>query len=114
MNLKYPLYKKTDIELGLKDMTIEYAIQWTRNSMCFGNYNGIRKFYDYFRDERCIAGEIAIKAMKNQIPHKVNMTEFYNSALCPSCRELFERSMDNWGSPYCQYCGVKLDWSEEE
>lgn len=57
------------------------------------------------------AMEIAIKALEKQIAkkHKERDCIGFNTLVCPVCKDplyLFE--------PYCDNCGQKLDWSDEE
>lgn len=83
-------------------------------------YEEARKSLRYLISDKCTDTqsdyidelELAIECIEKQIPHKVDTKTFYYGTLCPSCGELFERHMDNWKSPYCQYCGVKLDWGK--
>lgn len=90
-------------------MTLEEAIreiEWIKEKGFVADKNIIGT-------ERIIeACEMAIESIEKQIPYKVDTKTFYSGTLCPSCKELFEKHMDNWKSPYCQYCGVKLDWGE--
>ena len=37
----------------------------------------------------------------------------YDYAECPICGHDFEYGINDWGSDYCQKCGQKLDWDEE-
>ena len=60
------------------------------------------------------AREIAIDALKKQIPMKAVGTH-YAHMRCPSCNHRIpsgggssSRRRDNW----CNYCGQKIDWSE--
>lgn len=82
--------------------------------------------YDYQCDKDCEAcglnyeqgtvGEhneavtMAINALEKQIPKKPIFTEDKQFALCPCCdmKGLIDKQK------YCDYCGQKLDWSDEE
>ena len=55
--------------------------------------------------------EMAINALEKQIPNKPKERDYigYNTLVCPVCKGalyLYE--------PYCDNCGQKLDWSDEE
>ena len=57
------------------------------------------------------AFQIAINALEKQIPkkHKEKDCIGFNTLACPECKMalyLYE--------PYCDNCGQKLDWSDEE
>lgn len=54
--------------------------------------------------------EIAIQALEKQIPKKPDFTEDKEFALCPCCngKGLLNKQK------YCDNCGQKLDWSDEE
>ena len=61
------------------------------------------------------AVEIAVKAMRKQIPMKP-IGEHYAHMRCPSCNHRIpsglgssSRRRDNW----CNYCGQKILWSDE-
>jgi len=59
---------------------------------------------------------LAIEALEKQIPRKA-IGEHYAHMRCPSCNHRIpsglgssSRRRDNW----CNYCGQKILWSEEE
>lgn len=54
--------------------------------------------------------EVAINALEKQIPKKPDFTEDKEFALCPCCNGngLADKQ------EYCDNCGQKLDWSDEE
>nr|DAH78426.1 MAG TPA: zinc-ribbon containing domain protein [Caudoviricetes sp.] len=54
--------------------------------------------------------DVAIQALEKQIPKKVLSTQDKEFALCPCCNGngLFNKQK------YCDNCGCKLDWSDEE
>lgn len=56
------------------------------------------------------AKNIAVQALEKQIPKKPDFTEDKEFALCPCCngKGLFNKQK------YCDNCGQKLDWSDEE
>lgn len=56
------------------------------------------------------ARDLAIKALEKQIPKKPDFTEDKEFALCPRCngKGLLDKQK------YCDNCGQKLDWSDEE
>lgn len=53
---------------------------------------------------------LAIQALEKQIPKKPDFTEDKEFALCPCCNGngLTDKQK------YCDNCGQKLDWSDEE
>ena len=53
---------------------------------------------------------LAIKALEKQIPKKPDFTEDKEFALCPCCngKGLLNKQK------YCDNCGQKIDWSDEE
>lgn len=53
---------------------------------------------------------LAIQALEEQIPNKPDFTEDKEFALCPCCngKGLLDKQK------YCDNCGQKLDWSDEE
>lgn len=54
--------------------------------------------------------DVAIQALEKQIPKKPDFTEDKEFALCPCCngKGLLDKQK------YCDNCGQKLDWSDEE
>lgn len=56
------------------------------------------------------AADVAIQALEKQIPKKPDFTEDKEFALCPCCngKGLLDKQK------YCDNCGQKLDWSDEE
>lgn len=56
------------------------------------------------------AKNIAVQALEKQIPKKPDFTEDKEFALCPCCngKGLLNKQK------YCDNCGQKLDWSDEE
>ena len=46
--------------------------------------------------------DIAVSALEKQIPKKPRKTK--TEIVCPTCATLVG------SSPYCRYCGQKLDW----
>lgn len=55
-------------------------------------------------NNECI--ELCKKALEKQIPKKPRKTR--TEIVCPTCATLVG------SSPYCRYCGQKLDWSDTE
>lgn len=53
---------------------------------------------------------VAVKALEKQMPNKPDFTEDKEFALCPCCngKGLLNKQK------YCDNCGQKLDWSDEE
>lgn len=56
------------------------------------------------------AKNMVIQALEKQIPKKVLSTQDKEFALCPCCngKGLSDKQK------YCDNCGCKLDWSDEE
>ena len=54
--------------------------------------------------------EMIVQALEKQIPKKPDFTEDKEFALCPCCngKGLLNKQK------YCDNCGQKLDWSDEE
>lgn len=54
--------------------------------------------------------KIAIQALEKQMPKKPDFTEDKEFALCPCCngKGLLDKQK------YCDNCGQKLDWGDEE
>lgn len=61
--------------------------------------------------------EIAIQALEKQIPNKVVKESKWN-CFCPCCGKSAytdcEDGYYNYSLDYCNGCGQKLDWSDEE
>lgn len=53
---------------------------------------------------------ISIQALEKQIPKRPDFTEDKEFALCPCCNGKGLSDKQN----YCDNCGQKLDWSDEE
>lgn len=56
------------------------------------------------------AVKMAIQALEKQIPKKPYFTEDKEFALCPCCNGKGLFNMQK----YCDNCGQKFDWSDEE
>lgn len=73
-----------------------------------------------FDDTDCALGQAfskAIKALEKQIQKKPKMRHVkkydgYNDGWCPSCGDYIQET--DFDKKFCQDCGQKLDWSEEE
>ena len=64
-----------------------------------------------FTEDDYKANEMAIKALEKQIPKKPEEMDCigFDTLVCPKCKialYLYE--------PYCDNCGQKIDWSDEE
>lgn len=55
------------------------------------------------------AYDVAINALEKQIPKKPKTDDRYVMYICPWCNDFVKVSHN-----YCQNCGQKLDWSDEE
>ena len=51
----------------------------------------------------------SIEALEKQIPQKPKMDDTYVIYICPCCNNFIKLCKN-----YCEYCGQKLDWSDEE
>lgn len=60
--------------------------------------------------KRAEALDMAIQALEKQMPKKPDFTEDKEFALCPCCngKGLLDKQK------YCDNCGQKLDWGDEE
>lgn len=56
--------------------------------------------------------DMAVEALEKQIPKKPDYEDY--DAKCPVCGHEFENNVNDWGCSFCQGCGQKLDWSDEE
>ena len=96
-------------------ITPDEAIKLVDDRMCYGR----GKWSEHHKpeiDEYWQAGELAMDALKKQIPMKAVGTH-YAHMRCPSCNHRIpsgggssSRRRDNW----CNYCGQKIDWSDYE
>ena len=59
--------------------------------------------------KRAEAIDMAIKALEKQIPKKIVKHD-----KCPVCNNNQSTTWYYVGASYCEYCGQKLDWSDEE
>ena len=98
-------------------MTTEEAIKQLEydKAMClFNPMTGEEKPMNEDCRKSAEADGLAINALKKQIPMKAIGTH-YAHMRCPSCNHRIpsgggssSRRRDNW----CNYCGQKIDWSE--
>lgn len=80
--------------------------------------------YRHISKELTEANGIAIEAIEKQIPKKVvrihsKYQRGYNDEfLCPCCGKSAETDcgdpFENYGLDWCNSCGQKLDWSDDE
>ena len=72
-----------------------------------------------FQDYSGTPYELAIEALKKQIPKKPiyygdgysDGKLVYDMAECPTCgKYTFEEDINDWGCNYCPECGQALDW----
>lgn len=75
-----------------------------------------------FVDERTKrAFDMAIEALKKQIPSKVNYIGdgyadgelVYDEAECPSCGYIFDDCESDWERKFCPECGKALEWDSD-
>lgn len=104
--MKIATQQKTGRFLNEED--IKYAINLIKR--CKKRKSGYRE-----RDYE--AFDIAIKALKSQVPKRVKydnipVTVCTEYAFCPGCTVMFSRGQWEWGYEFCRRCGQRLDWSE--
>ncbi len=63
-----------------------------------------------FTEDDYKANEMAVQALEKQVPKKPDFTEDKEFALCSCCngKGLLDKQK------YCDNCGQKLDWSDED
>ena len=94
-------------------ITPDEAIKWINDRMCYGR----GKWSEHHKpeiDEYWQAGELAIKALKKEIPKKpIHVRTFKELGIefckCPNCG--FIRRKDLFPQ-YCEFCGQAIDRSE--
>lgn len=89
-------------------MTESEAIEKLKNMRLFMQIMDKNSEHKFPEDDYK-TNEMAIQALKKQIPMKPDFTEDKEFALCPCCngKGLLDKQK------YCDNCGQKLDWSEE-
>ena len=85
-------------------MTESEAIEWQKS---------FKKTYKSFPKDVDDACDMAIQALEKQIPKK---PIFYaHDYYCSVCNSIVGNNEFEWKRfKYCDTCGQKLDWSEEE
>ena len=83
-------------------MTENKAIEFIKERIALidSNYTDILDYKE--------ALQISVKALEKQIPQKPKTDDRYVIYICPCCNNLIKLCKN-----YCEYCGQKLDWSEE-
>lgn len=77
-------------------------------------------FQRYDADECSCALQMAIQALAKQMPMKAIILkgDYVNTCTCPHCKRFLcfyqDASFIRYEKMYCNHCGQKLDWSEEE
>lgn len=96
-------------------MTEQEAIKWINDRMRYGRGKWSKNHQPEY-DEYWQAGDIAIDAVKKQIPMKP-IGNYYAHMKCPACNHRIPSGMgsssrrrDNW----CNYCGQRIDWTKGE
>ena len=89
-------------------MDAKEAIEYLKNE------RGLRaSFSNVSNMTRAFVNEAAIKALEKQIPKKpVGDLDSVPHYRCPNCQAGVVLYRDSTKFPCCQYCGQKLDWSE--
>lgn len=71
--------------------------------------------YSNYSEETIAALEIAIEAVKVQIPQKP--LHIHKNYYCPVCKEkgwiMWDDAVPNDFDNYCRQCGQAIDWSEK-
>ena len=75
-----------------------------------------------FTEDDYKTNEIAIQALKKQIPKKPIMKQYFENLeeeylCCPTCGEILTDRIPGDNKTFyfhCMNCGQKLDWSDEE
>lgn len=86
-------------------MTENEAIELFKKRLAFIKEHYPEEVKDYEE-----ALEIGIQALEKQMPKKPDFTEDKEFALCPCCNGKGLFNMQK----YCDNCGQKLDWRDEE
>ena len=97
-------------EIGVIKMTYEEAKAIMGNLVYLYRLSG----------DRLLAWDIAIEALKKQIPEVpnyegdgyINGELIYNTWICPCCGRHYEIDYDHY--VYCPECGQLIDWSPLE
>ena len=84
-------------------MTENKAIEFIKERIALidSNYTDILDYKE--------ALQISVKALEKQIPRKPKTNDNYIMYICPCCNNFIKLCRN-----YCEYCGQKLDWSDEE
>ena len=67
----------------------------------------MQRTFTYGSDAKILG--MAINALEKQIPKKPKTNDNYIIYICPCCNNFIKLCKN-----YCEYCGQKLDWSDEE
>ena len=94
------------------------ALEWIKE------LKGSEEILEFYYPESFIkACDMAVQALKKQIPRKPRKTDSYRGVLkrvyayvCPTCGNVcLEKYMnERQNTMFCWNCGQKLDWSDEE
>ena len=75
---------------------------------------GLKNIVEYWcnRPEEIETAKLAIAALEKQIPKKPErLNSFRSIGKCGGCERVISTRT---ASVYCQYCGNKVDWGNEE
>ena len=97
-------------------MTESEAVEKLKNMRLFMQIEDKSNDFKFAEDDYK-ANEMAIQALEKQIPKKV-VKDRKRSYKCPCCGESAKTetgdSFIDYRLDYCDSCGQKLDWSDEE
>ena len=90
-------------------MTEREAVEKLKNMRLFMQLEDNKNECKFTEDDYK-ANEMAVQALEKQVPKKPDFTEDKEFALCPCCngKGLLDKQK------YCDNCGQKLDWSDED
>lgn len=99
----------------------EEALNQMKQEFFLMEFDGIKRAVKYFKiiRKKRIGGtsdfyDLAINALKKQVPQKVKRHKGLNETACPECGIAFGYyEYDDEKFDYCYNCGQRLDWESE-